>query len=88
MVSGIRRGLLPDEHRATATLCTQFHSEGNGPFLLYTVDSGVTDENAARDREFTLSRSQGACSRIEQEVSLIAIRQQGQQSMLQSGTKP
>ena len=23
---------------------TQFHSEGNGPFLLYTVDSGVTDE--------------------------------------------
>jgi len=23
---------------------TQFHSEGNGPFLLYTVDSSVTDE--------------------------------------------
>ena len=23
---------------------TQFHSEGNGPFRLYTVDSGVTDE--------------------------------------------
>ena len=23
---------------------TQFHSEGNGPFLLYAVDSGVTDE--------------------------------------------
>jgi hypothetical protein len=23
---------------------TQFHSEGNGPYKLYTVDSGVTDE--------------------------------------------
>jgi hypothetical protein len=23
---------------------TQFHSEGNGPILLYAVDSGVTDE--------------------------------------------
>ena len=23
---------------------TQFHSEGNGPYNLYTVDSGVTDE--------------------------------------------
>jgi len=23
---------------------TQFHSEGNGPYKLYTVDSGITDE--------------------------------------------
>jgi hypothetical protein len=23
---------------------TQFRSEGNGPYKLYTVDSGVTDE--------------------------------------------